>query len=73
VRRDLLVLVSPPSRTDRHTFIDGGIGGLLSGRPLRSTWSNEGVFAFLQGLRRLYEIGGDRTDLPRIDLEIDCG
>jgi hypothetical protein len=37
------------------------------------TWSNEGLFAFLQGLRRLSEIGEDRVDLPRIDLETDRG
>jgi hypothetical protein len=37
------------------------------------TWSNEGLFAFLQGLRRLSEIGGDRVSVPRIDLEVDCG
>jgi hypothetical protein len=34
---------------------------------LDSAWSNEGLFALLQGLRRLAEIGGDRTDLPDID------
>ena len=27
VRRDLRVLVSPPFRTDRHTFINAGTGG----------------------------------------------
>lgn len=34
---------------------------------LDPAWSNEGLFALLQGLRRLAEIGGDRTDLPAID------
>jgi hypothetical protein len=38
-----------------------------------ATWSNEGLFAFLLGLRRLAETGGDRVDLPRIDLEMDFG
>ncbi|WP_460652322.1 hypothetical protein [Kribbella endophytica] len=33
------------------------------------SWSNEGLFALLQGLRRLREIGGDRVDLPKIDRE----
>jgi hypothetical protein len=33
-------------------------------------WSNEGLFALLQGLRRLAEIGGDRVDLPTIEWEI---
>lgn len=31
-------------------------------------WSNEGLFAFLQGLRRLREIGGERVSLPAIEL-----
>jgi hypothetical protein len=33
-------------------------------------WSNEGLFALLQGLRRLAEVGGNRTDLPAIEWEI---
>jgi hypothetical protein len=33
-------------------------------------WSNEGLFALLQGLRRLKEVGGDRVDLPAIEWEI---
>ena len=37
VRRDWGVLVSPPSRTDRQTSIDGGRGG--SAWLARSTWS----------------------------------
>jgi hypothetical protein len=32
------------------------------------TWSNEGLFAFLQGLRRLREVGGRRVDYPTIEL-----
>ncbi|ASO20562.1 hypothetical protein AHOG_14605 [Actinoalloteichus hoggarensis] len=32
------------------------------------SWSNEGLFAFAQGLRRLREIGGERVDLPQIDV-----
>ena len=32
------------------------------------TWSNEGLFAFLQGLRRLVEVGGDRVRIPAIKL-----
>lgn len=31
-------------------------------------WSNEGLFAFLQGLRRLASIGGHRVDLPSITI-----
>jgi transcriptional regulator with XRE-family HTH domain len=33
-------------------------------------WSNEGLFAFLQGLRRLRQIGADRVNIPAIDWEI---
>lgn len=41
----------------------------ITGLVLDPAWSNEGLFALLQGLRRLAEIGGDRTDLPDIDWE----
>jgi hypothetical protein len=33
-------------------------------------WSNEGLFALLQGLRRLREIGGPRVNLPTIEWEM---
>lgn len=33
-------------------------------------WSNEGLFALLQGLRRLSQIGGQRVDVPEIEWEI---
>jgi transcriptional regulator with XRE-family HTH domain len=33
-------------------------------------WSNEGLFALLQGLRRLKTVGGNRIDLPTIEWEI---
>ncbi|MFD4638410.1 transcriptional regulator [Lentzea sp. NPDC058436] len=33
-------------------------------------WSNEGLFALLQGLRRLKEIGGGRVNVPTIEWEI---
>src|SRR5215470_203730 len=33
-------------------------------------WSNEGLFALLQGLRRLSQIGGPRVNLPTIEWEI---
>ena len=42
---------------------DGSLAALASD----SGWSNEGLFAFLQGLRRLRQIGGDRVDIPAID------
>ena len=33
-------------------------------------WSNEGLFAFLQGLRRLKQVGGDRVDIPAIEWSV---
>jgi hypothetical protein len=33
-------------------------------------WSNEGLFALMQGLRRLSEVGGSRVDAPTIEWEI---
>lgn len=32
-------------------------------------WSNEGLFALLQGLRRLRQLGGTRVNLPEIEWE----
>jgi hypothetical protein len=32
-------------------------------------WSNEGLFALLQGFRRLAIIGGDRAELPTVEWE----
>jgi len=33
-------------------------------------WSNEGLFALLQGLRRLGQLGGERVNLPAIEWDI---
>ncbi|MFI6587513.1 hypothetical protein [Embleya sp. NPDC050493] len=33
-------------------------------------WSNEGLFALMQGFRRLSETGGDRVDMPNIELRL---
>ena len=33
-------------------------------------WSNEGLFALAQGLRRLSQAGGDRVNLPAIEWDI---
>ncbi|GAA1869844.1 hypothetical protein [Myceligenerans crystallogenes] len=33
------------------------------------SWSGEGLFALLQGIRRLHRTGDDRIDLPMIELE----
>jgi hypothetical protein len=33
-------------------------------------WSNEGLFAYAQGIRRLRQIGGDRADIQDIEWEV---
>jgi transcriptional regulator with XRE-family HTH domain len=38
---------------------------------VQDSWSNEGLFAFLQGVRRLSEIDGERVSLPSVDV-IGC-
>jgi len=40
---------------------------LLTELVTNEAWSNEGLFAMLEGLRRLREIGGDRVKLPTIE------
>lgn len=42
---------------------------LLAKLATDESWSNEGLFAFLQGLRRLRDIGGPRANVPAVDLE----
>lgn len=42
----------------------------LAALPFDDAWSNEGLFAFLQGLRRLRELGGGRVDIPAIEWEV---
>jgi DNA-binding XRE family transcriptional regulator len=42
-------------------------GDLISGLIADESWSNEGLFALLQGLRRLAEIGGDRMKIPAVE------
>lgn len=44
---------------------------LLTDLIAEPAWSNEGLFALLQGLRRLSQTGGERVDVPRIEWEID--
>jgi hypothetical protein len=34
------------------------------------SWSNEGLFAFLQGIRRLAKLGGRRVNVPVVDWEV---
>jgi len=43
----------------------------LSALACDDAWSNEGVFAFLQGLRRLKQIGGDRVNMPEIEWKVE--
>ena len=52
----------------RYSSLDQEILADLINDP---AWSNEGLFAFLQGLRRLGEIGGQRVNLPSIGLKLD--
>ena len=42
-------------------------GGSLAALASDDGWSNEGLFAFLQDLRRLSQVGGNRVDMPAID------
>ncbi len=48
----------------QYSSLDGGSLAALAGD---DGWSNEGLFAFLQGLRRLRQAGGERADIPAID------
>lgn len=41
---------------------------LISDLVAQESWSNEGLFGLLQGLRRLREIGGERVELPAVEL-----
>lgn len=41
----------------------------LESLALDPRWSNEGLFAFTQGCRRLAQIGGQRVRMPSIELE----
>jgi hypothetical protein len=51
----------------RYSSLDGdGLTNLVHD----GSWSNEGLFALLQGLRRLRETGGNRVSLPPIRLEV---
>lgn len=51
----------------QYSSLDGDLLGEL----VRDVaWSNEGLFALLQGLRRLGQIGGERVSLPPIEWEV---
>lgn len=51
----------------RYSSLDSGLLTELIGDV---AWSNEGLFALLQGLRRLSQIGGHRVNLPTIEWEV---
>jgi len=51
------------ARLRQYSTLDGD---LLTGLAADESWSNEGAFALLQGLRRLGEIGGSRVRLPAV-------
>lgn len=51
----------------RYSSLDSSLVTELIGD---AAWSNEGLFALLQGLRRLSRIGGHRVNLPTIDWKI---
>jgi hypothetical protein len=54
----------------RYSTLDHDtIGGLVQD----PAWSNEGLFALLQGIRRLSEIGGERVNLPAVQREDEHG
>jgi hypothetical protein len=51
----------------QYSSLDGEGLAALAGD---DAWSNEGLFTFLQGLRRLQQVGGDRVDIPAVDCEV---
>ena len=51
----------------QYSSLDGDLLADLARDP---AWSNEGLFALAQGLRRLAEIGGPRVHAPSIEWEI---
>jgi hypothetical protein len=51
----------------RYSSLDHAQLGALIQDP---AWSNEGLFAFCQAIRRLSQIGGDRVNLPPLELEM---
>lgn len=51
----------------RYSTLDAHLIAALMRDP---AWSNEGLFALCEGLRRLSRTGGDRVDLPAIEVEL---
>lgn len=55
------------SHLQQYSSVDGD---LMADLVQDVAWTNEGLFALFQGLRRLKEIGGERVDLPEIAWEL---
>ena len=52
----------------RYSTQDGRALNALINDP---AWSNEGLFAFLEGIRRLHQLGSDRiARVPSIEVEL---
>ncbi|GLY71245.1 hypothetical protein Atai01_78640 [Amycolatopsis taiwanensis] len=51
-----------------YSSLDRELTGQLA---MDETWSNEGLFALLQGFRRLAQIGGERVNLPVVELDTE--
>jgi hypothetical protein len=54
----------PRGNSGRPRFYSGLDRELLSELIADERWSKEGLFALLQGIRRLGELGGKRVNLP---------
>lgn len=55
------------SNLRQYSSVDGD---LLAELVQDVAWTNEGLFALFQGLRRLHKIGGERVNLPDIEWEL---
>jgi hypothetical protein len=64
--------VARPVEDGEHVAAVVGFPSLswLAPKTACDAWSNEGLFTFRQGLRRLKQIGGDRVDIPAIEWEV---
>jgi hypothetical protein len=51
----------------RYSTLESGMIESLAADP---NWSNEGLFAFAEGLRRLAELDGERVTLPSMEVEL---
>lgn len=45
--------------------------GMLESLIADPSWSNEGLFSFIEGLRRLAELNSERVALPNIEVELE--